>query len=85
MIDYAKLLGLGAVIAFMAILYLFAFDKGYEKHKSETERQMAQVIANSREDLINAVQAVKDDEKNIKDSVECNDILNFDLTLCLSK
>lgn len=85
MIDYVKLFCLTAVIGFMAILYLFAFEKGYEKHKAEVERQTAQIIADSRDDLINAVQEVKDSEKNIKDTAECSNILNFDLTLCLSK
>lgn len=85
MIDYVKLLCLCAIIGFMAILYMFAFNKGYDKHKAEVERQTAQIIASSREDLINAVQEVKESEKNIKDTVECNDIFNFDLTVCLSK
>lgn len=85
MIPYKQIIAVAAIVAFLGALYLFAYDKGYQKHKMETESQATQVIVSSREDLINAVEEVRESEKNIKDTVECNDIFNFDLTVCLSK
>ena len=85
MIPYKHIAVVALFVAFTGMLYLFAYDKGYQKHKGEVERQTAQVIIDSRDDLINAVQVVKEDEKNIQDTDECNNIFNFDLTVCLSK
>ena len=85
MIPYTKIVAIGCIIAFLSVLYMFAFDKGYQKHKAEVERQITQIIVSARDDLINAVDEVKENEKNIKDTDECNNIFNFDLTVCLSK
>lgn len=85
MIPYTKIIAIGCVISFLSVLYMFAFEKGYQKHKAEVERQTTQIIVSARDDLINAVDEVKENEKNIKDTDECNNIFNFDLTVCLSK
>lgn len=85
MIDYPKLLGLVAVIAFMAILYMFAYDKGYEQHRAEVERLATNVIVDSRNDVIIAAKEVENAEKQIKNTVDCNAVLSFDLTQCVSR
>lgn len=85
MIEYPKLIGLVAVIAFMAILYAFAFDKGYQKHKLEVERQATEIIVDSRQDIITAAKEVENAEKNIKHTVDCNAVWDFNIGNCLSK
>lgn len=85
MIEYPKLLGLLAVIAFMAMLYGFAYDKGYEQHKAEVAKLATSIIVDSRQDVISAAKEVENAEKNIKHSLDCDAVLTFDLTQCMSK
>lgn len=85
MIEYPKLIALVAVIAFMACLYLFAYDKGYEKHKAEVAKLATSIIVDSRQDILSAAKEVENAEKNIKHTLDCDAVLTFDLTQCVSK
>lgn len=85
MIEYPKLLGLLAVVAFMAILYMFAYDKGYERHKAEVAKLATSIIVDSRKDVISAAKEVENAEKNIKHTIDCDAVLGFDITQCVSK
>ena len=85
MIEYPKLIALILVIAFMALLYLFAYDKGYEKHKAEVAKLATSIIVDSRQDILSAAKEVENAEKNIKHTLDCDAVLTFDLTQCVSK
>ena len=85
MIEYPKLIALAVLIAFMAILYMFAYDKGYERHKAEVAKLATSIIVDSRQDIITATKEVENAEKNIKHTVDCDAVLSFDLTQCVSK
>lgn len=85
MIEYPKLIALAVVIAFMAMLYLFAYDKGYERHKAEVAKLATSIIVDSRQDIISAAKEVENAEKNIKRTLDCDAVLTFDLTQCVSK
>lgn len=85
MIEYPKLIALILVIAFMALLYLFAYDKGYEKHKAEVAKLATSIIVDSRQDILSAAKEVENVEKNIKHTLDCDAVLTFDLTQCVSK
>lgn len=85
MISYAKLFLLGCIISFMAFLYSFAFEKGYEKHKREVESAATEIVIGSHTDILVAAQNVKEKEKDIKNDEVCSTIWNFDLRECLHK
>lgn len=85
MIEYPKLIGLAAFVAFMAVLYMFAYDKGYEKHKAEVAKLATSIIVDSRQDILSAAKEVENAEKNIKHTLDCDAVLTFDLTQCVSK
>ena len=85
MIEYPKLLGLLTVIVFMAVLYAIAYDKGYERHKAEVAKLATSIIVDSRQDIITAAKEVENAEKNIKHTFDCDAVLSFDLTQCVSK
>lgn len=81
-----------AVCAFLALLAAFyggslyvAYNKGYQKHVSETERQAVEVVVGSHSDILVAAQEVKNEEQNIKNDDGCDAIWNFDLRECLHK
>ena len=85
MIDYPKLIALACVIAFMAFMYSFAYDKGYQKHKLEVERQATEIIVDGRNDIITAAKEAQNAESNIKNTVDCNAVWDFNIGNCLSK
>lgn len=85
MVSYVKLFFLGCLITFMAFLYLFAFEKGYEKHKREIEKESSEIIMGSHTDILVAAKEVQNDEKNVKTDNDCGAIWSFNLRECLQK
>ena len=84
MIPYRQIITVAAIVAFLALLYMFAYDKGYEKHRAEVAKQATEIIVDSRQDIITAAKEAQNAEKNIKTSVDCNVIWNFNIGNCLS-
>lgn len=73
------------LVLYLSSLY-FAYNKGYNKHVLEMHRESAQIIIDSRNDVVEAVKETKDVEKNIIKSEECSVIFDFDLrNNCLRK
>ena len=86
----AKIIAVCAILAVLAMFYggslYVAYNKGYQKHVVETERQAVEVVVGSHTDILVAAKEVKNAEEKIKtDTDECNYIWNFDLRKCLSK
>ena len=73
------------ILGFYAISIYMAYNRGYEAHRMETESEATQIIIDSRQDVIVASKEVENAEKQIKDTLDCNAILDFDLFECLSK
>ena len=85
-----KLIFIAASLTILTLFYFgsiyIAFNKGYNKHVQEIERQAIEVVVGSHSDILEAAKEAKDVENNIKtDTDECNYIWNFDLSKCLSK
>ena len=81
-----------AVCAFLALVAAFyigsihvAYNKGYNQHALEVERQAVEVVVGSHSDILTAAKEVKDDEKNIKDDEDCGTVWTYDLRKCLLK
>lgn len=76
-----------ALCAGVFLFYTWAYDKGYDTHRQETETRAAHCVIQSRSDLVTAGVAVqkaqeKLEKRKTKDEV-CRDILNFDVRECL--
>ena len=69
------------------ILCVYAYHKGYNAHKLETESQATQTVMSARTDVIKASEEVRKVETKIEERKSkneiCGDILSFDLTPCV--
>lgn len=75
------------VCAGIFLFYDWAYNKGYEQHRSEIGNKAVQCVIQSRSDMVTAgaaVQKVQDkiERKKSKDEI-CRDVLNFDVRECL--
>lgn len=85
-----KIIAVCVVLAMLAIFYggslYVAYNKGYNKHVEEVQREAVEVVVGSHTDILVAAKEAKNAEEKIKtDTDECNYIWNFDLRKCLSK
>lgn len=76
-----------AILAGIFLFYEWAFEKGYEQHRRESDNKAVACAMMSRTDLVaagTAVQKVQDkiERKKTKDEI-CRDVLNFDVRGCL--
>ena len=79
-----------SVLTILGSIFLFygwAFDKGYEQHRRESDTKAVACAMMSRTDLVaagTAVQKVQEkiERKKTKDEI-CRDVLNFDVRGCL--
>lgn len=83
----AKIILLCSFLAFFGIFYLWsiyiAFNKGYNKHVQEVQRQTIEVVVGSHTDILTAAKEVKESEQNLKMDETCSSIWDFDLRQCL--
>ena len=75
------------ICASIILFYRWAYDKGYEQHRRESDNKAVACAMMSRTDLVaagTAVQKVQEkiERKKTKDEV-CRDVLNFDVRECL--
>jgi hypothetical protein len=82
-----KLIVLCLIMAFLGIFYYWsiknAYNKGYRQHALEVAESVSEVVVGSYSDILNAAQAVKEKEKEIKYDEVCSVIWDFDLRKCL--
>ena len=77
------LLGICLAIAFYVISLYYAYQMGWNDHKAKVESEAAQIIIDSREDVIVADKEAEKAEQNVKDDITCATVLGFDLRKCL--
>lgn len=75
------------ICASIILFYRWAYDKGYEQHRRESDNKAVACAMMSRTDLVaagTAVQKVQEkiERKKTKDEI-CRDVLNFDVRECL--
>lgn len=75
------------ICASIILFYRWAYDKGYEQHRRESDGKAVQCVIQSRSDMVTAGAAVqkvqeKIERKKTKDEI-CRDVLNFDVRECL--
>ena len=91
MLYYEKWIQKGIIIfvvcfVFYLVSLYFAYNKGYQKHVLEVAKESAQIIIDSRNDVVEAIEVANNVEKDIIKSDECSAVFSFDLrTNCLSK
>lgn len=82
-----KFILFGSFFIFTLLFYLWsiyvAYNKGYNKKASEVEHQAIEVVVGSHTDILEAAKEAKNEEKNIKHTIDCDVIWKFDLRQCL--